>query len=218
MNLLRNQYVRILTVILLVQGAAFYAIAMRPEALPPVGPLDLFPNEFPGWYLRREAHIDQETQEILKADDLLSREYVNTAGTAGAYLFIAFFKTQRDGQAPHSPKNCLPGAGFEPLEAFPITIQLPGRDAPVTINRYLTARGEEKSVTLYWYQSHTRIIAGEFAAKFWLIADSVRYHRSDTALVKIVVPVVNNDAATATKTAVEFAQAMFPSLTRQLPL
>lgn len=218
MNLIRHRYVRILSIILLIQGAAFYAIAMRPEALPPVRPLDMFPNEFPGWHLRREARIDAETQEILKADDLLSREYMNNAGTEGAYLFIAFFKTQRDGQAPHSPKNCLPGAGFEPLEAFPITIQLPGRDAPVTINRYLTARGEEKSVTLYWYQSHSRIIAGEFAAKFWLIADSVRYHRSDTALVKIVVPVVDNNAAAATKTAVDFAQAMFPSLTHQLPL
>jgi EpsI family protein len=218
MNLLRHKYVRLLTIILLVQGAAFYAIAMRPEAVAPVGPLTLFPNEFPGWYLRREARIEPDIQEILKADDLLSREYVNTAGTEGAYLFIAFFKTQRDGQAPHSPKNCLPAAGFEPLEAFPITIRLPGRDAPVAINRYLTARGEEKSVTLYWYQSHRRIIAGEFAAKFWLIADSVRYHRSDTALVKIVVPVVNNDATAATKTAVEFAQVVFPSLTRQLPL
>jgi EpsI family protein len=218
MNLLRNKYVRILTIILLIQGAAFYAIAMRPETLPPVAPLDLFPNEFPGWYLRRAARIEPDVQEILKADDLLSREYVNTAGTRGAYLFIAFFKTQREGQAPHSPKNCLPGAGFEPLEAFPITIQLPGRDAPATINRYLTARGEEKSVTLYWYQSHRRIIAGEFAAKFWLIADSVRYRRSDTALVKIVVPVVNNDAAAATQTAVDFAQAMFPALTHQLPI
>ena len=218
MNILGNTYVRILTVILVLQGVAFYAIAMRPERIPPVGPLDLFANEFAGWVVLREVKIEPEVQDILKADDLLSREYVNTKGPEGAYLFIAFFKTQRDGQAPHSPKNCLPGAGFEPLEAFPITIQLPGRDAPVTINRYLTARGEEKSVTLYWYQSHSRIIAGEFAAKFWLIADSVRYHRSDTALVKIVVPVVDNNAAAATKTAVDFAQAMFPSLTHQLPL
>jgi EpsI family protein len=218
MDFLRHKYIRILTIILLVQGVAFYAIAMRPETLPPVGPLDLFPNEFPGWHLYREAKIDPETQEILKADDLLSREYISTAGGEGAYLFIAFFKTQREGQAPHSPKNCLPGAGFAPIEAFPIDVQLPGRDAPVAINRYLTARGEEKSVTLYWYQSHARIIAGEFAAKFWLIADSVRYRRSDTALVKIVVPVRDNNADRATKTAVEFAQAMFPALTRQLPM
>ena len=218
MSFLNNRYVRVLTIFLVLQGIAFYAIAMRPERLPPVGPLEYFPSEFAGWSVRREVKIEPEIQDILKADDLLSREYINSTGTEGVYLFIAFFKTQREGQAPHSPKNCLPGAGFEPLEAFPIEVRLPGRDEPATINRYLTARGEEKSITLYWYQSHSRIIAGEFAAKFWLIADSMRYRRSDTALVKVVVPVRNNDAAGATKTAVEFSQAMFPALTRQLPM
>jgi EpsI family protein len=186
--------------------------------MPPVGPLDLFPREFAGWQMYRESKIEQEVQDILKADDLLSREYRSPDGMAGAYLFVAFFKTQREGQAPHSPKNCLPGSGFEPLESFPITIELPGRSEPATINRYLTARGDEKSVTLYWYQSHSRIIAGEFAAKFWLIADSVRFHRSDTALVKIVVPVRGDAADVATKTAVDFAKAMYPALHAQLPI
>ena len=218
MNFLRNKYVRILTLFLLVEGVAFYAIAMRPENLPPVGPLDQFPRHFSDWYMLRESKVEQEVQDVLKADDLLSRQYINSAGNTGAYLFIAFFKTQREGQAPHSPKNCLPGSGFEPLESYPITLQFPGRKEPATINRYLTARGDEKSVTLYWYQSHSRIIAGEFAAKLWLIADSVRYHRSDTALVKFVVPVFNNEADRASKTAVEFAQAMYPSLAVQLPM
>jgi len=213
-----NKTVPVLTAILLLQGAMFYAVAVRPEKLSLVGPLDLFPREVAGWRMFRESRVEPEVQEILKADDLLSREYANPAGTEAAYLFVAFFKTQREGQAPHSPKNCLPGSGFEPLESDPITIQLPGRAEPATINRYLTARGDEKSVTLYWYQSHNRIIAGEFAAKFWLIADSVRYHRSDTALVKIVVPVRGDDADTATKTAVEFSQAMFPALRGQLPM
>jgi EpsI family protein len=96
-------------------------------------------------------------------------------------------------------------------------VVVPGRTEPVRINRYLTARGDEKSVTLYWYQSHDRVIAGEFTAKFWLIADSIRYHRSDTSLVKIVVPVRDGDAAAATQTAIDFVKAMFSPLARQLP-
>ena len=94
---------------------------------------------------------------------------------------------------------------------------MPGRERPIDINRFLTARGDEKSVMLYWYQSHDRVIAGEFAAKFWLIADSIRYHRSDTSLVKVVVPVRDNDADTATRLAVEFVKVVFAPLTRQLP-
>jgi EpsI family protein len=215
---LNSTYAKVLAAVLVVQGGIFYAVAMRPERVPAIAPLSEFPRSFGEWNLYRESQIEPEIQEILKADDTLSRLYVNPSGRQGAYLFVAFFKTQREGQSPHSPKNCLPGAGFEPIESFPIDINVPGRSDPIHINRYLTARGEEKTVTLYWYQSHQRIIAGEFAAKFWLIADSIRYHRSDCALVRIVVQVANDDTAGASRTAVEFAQTVFPILTRQLPM
>jgi EpsI family protein len=217
LKFLSNKYARVLALILVVQGGLFYAVAMRPEHVPNVGPLDAFPREFDNWRLYRESQIEPEVLDVLKADDTLSRLYTDGRGRA-AYLFIAFFKTQREGQAPHSPKNCLPGSGFEPIESFPIDITVPGRPEPIHINRYLTARGEDKSVTLYWYQSRSRVIANEFSAKFWLIADSIRYHRSDCSLVRIVVPVNNDDSAGASKTAVEFAQSVFPSLTRQLPM
>ena len=216
MSFLSSTYAKVLAGVLVVQGGIFYAIAMRAENMPAVPPLSQFPGGFDGWSLIKESKIEPEVQDILKADDLLSRFYTN--GRVGAYLFIAFFKTQREGQSPHSPKNCLPGAGFEPLESFPIDIKVPSRQQPIHVNRFLTARGEEKTVTLYWYQSHDRIIADEFAAKFWLIADSIRYRRSDCALVRIVVQVNNDDTASASKTAVEFAQAVFPSLSHQLPM
>jgi EpsI family protein len=217
MTILRNRYAKVLAIVLVLQSGLFYALAMRPERVPLVGPLSDFPRAFDNWQVYRESQIEPEILDILKADDTLNRLYVNGQGQA-AYLFVAFFKTQREGQAPHSPKNCLPGAGFEPIESFPIDITVPGRAEPIHVNRFLTARGEEKSVTLYWYQSRDRVIAGEFAAKFWLIADSIRHHRSDCSLIRVVVPVANDDSAAASKTAVEFAQAVFPSLIRQLPM
>ena len=76
-----------------------------------------------------------------------------------------------------------------------VPIAVAGRPAPIVVNRYVVARGDERSVVLYWYQSHDRIIASEYAAKFWLIADSIRYRRSDTALVKVVVPVAGDSAS-----------------------
>jgi EpsI family protein len=84
-------------------------------------------------------------------------------------------------------------------------------------NRYVVAHGDEKSVVLYWYQTHNRIIASEYWAKFWLVVDSIRYRRSDTSLVKIVVPVRDNNIGAATALGVQFIQAVFPSLLRQLP-
>jgi len=216
-NFLSGKHAWIVTLLLVLQGTVFYAVAVRAEKAPAAAPLSAFPAEFAGWQVYKDVKIDQDTLDVLRADDTLNRIYLNPARTADVYFFVAFFKTQRYGQAPHSPKNCLPGNGYEPIESGPITVVVPGRERPVQVNRYLTERGEEKSVTVYWYQSHDRVIAGEFAAKFWLIADSIRYHRSDTALVKIVVPVRNGDADAATRTAVEFVQAVFTPLVRQLP-
>jgi EpsI family protein len=218
MNFIGNKYASVLTALLLVQGIVFYAVALRAENTPQVSPLAGFPSSLPGWEMYKDVKIEQETLDILKADDTLNRIYTNPGRTSQAFLFIAFFKTQRYGQAPHSPKNCLPGSGFEPIESGPISITVPDRAEPIVVNRYLTTRGEEKSVTLYWYQSRNRIIAGEFSAKFWLIADSIRYHRSDSSLVKVVVPVRNNDATGATRIATDFVQAIFVPVSRQLPL
>jgi EpsI family protein len=218
MRFLTNRYARVLTLLLLLQGAVFYATAMRKENVPSVQPLSLFPTELGDWQMHLDVPIEPEVLEVLKADDTLNRVYENRAHTAGAFLFVGFFKTQRYGQAPHSPKNCLPGSGWEPVDTSKIEIKVEGRAEPIVANHYLVARGDEKSVVLYWYQSHNRVIAGEFSAKFWLIADSIRYHRSDSALVKIVVPVRDGDSAQATRTAVEFAQAIYPPLSVQLPL
>ena len=217
MSFLRSKYARIVTAALILQGIVFYAVALRAENTPTVSPLDGFPTNVAGWQMYKDVKIEQETLDVLKADDTLNRVYINPAHNASTFLFIAFFKTQRYGQSPHSPKNCLPGNGYEPIESGVVTVAMPGRSEPVQVNRYLTARGEEKSVTLYWYQSHDRIIAGEFAARFWLIADSIRFHRSDTSLVKIVVPVRDGDADAATRTALDFMKAVFPPLARQLP-
>jgi EpsI family protein len=71
----------------------------------------------------------------LKADDTLNRLYVSPSGTHEAYFFIAFFKTQRDGQAPHSPKNCLPGAGWTPIEDTKISIPVPGWPEPIVTSK-----------------------------------------------------------------------------------
>ena len=218
MNFLNNKYARALTLVLLLQTVAFYGIARRKETVPPVLPLDFFPSSYDGWQQVQNFPIEKEVQDILKADDLLNRAYANPAESSLAYLFIAYFQTQRYGQSPHSPKNCLPGSGWQKVSDQKVPVAVPNWPTPITINQYIVEHGEEKSVTLYWYQSHNRVIASEFAAKFWLVADSIRYHRSDTALVRVIVPVRGNDFDSATKVGYDFVKSSFPQVLRQLPL
>ena len=217
MSFLDNRYARVLTAVLLLQATAFYAVASRSERVPLVSPLALFPPTLGGWVMARDVPIEKEIQDVLRADDTLNRVYLNPSRTGYAFLFIAYFKTQRYGQTPHSPKNCLPGSGWEPVETGRQTIGVPGWTAPIVTNRYVVEHGDEKGVVLYWYQTHGRVIASEYWAKFWLVVDSIRYRRSDTALVKIVVPVRNNNVDAATAMGVQFVQALFPSLLKQLP-
>src|SRR5436305_13025153 len=182
MEFLKRWPARILTVLLLLQAVAYYAVASRQEIVPSVAPLSAFPPVSNGWTVEREFAVEPEVQTVLKADDTLNRVYVNPQRNASASFFMAFFKTQRYGQSPHSPKNCLPGSGWQPAVDGKLSVSVPGRDTPIVINKYVIARGDEQSLVLYWYQSHNRVIAGEFAAKMWLVADAIRYHRSDTAL------------------------------------
>jgi EpsI family protein len=218
MNFLNNKFARVLTLVLLLQGATYYAVASRAEQTPTLAPLAIFPQVSGGWRTTKEIPLEKEVLDLLKADDTLNREYLSPQGTRRINFLMEFFKTQRNGQAPHSPKNCLPGSGYEPLETHALPIAVPGRPEPIVVNAYLVARGAEKSVVLYWYQSHNRIIASEYAAKFWLVMDAIRYRRSDTAMVRVVVPVRESEApADAMAEGEKFVQAVFPDIARQLP-
>ena len=173
--------------------------------------------------MTQDVPVEKDVADVLKASDIMNRVYVNGTGQP-VLFFIAYFKTQRTGATPHSPKNCLPGSGWEPVES-PGTqrIEVPGRAAPLIVNRYVVAGPDQsemkqrQDVVLYWYQSHNRVIADEYAAKFWLVADALRYRRSDTALLKVVVPVADSGTAAASAAAVSFVQAAYPAVLRQLP-
>src|SRR5579885_2476640 len=115
MDFLKRAPARALAVALLAQACVFYAVASRGELTPEAAPLSDFPQTVAAWSGVHDYPLEKEVQDILRADDTLNRLYVDPGGDA-ASLFIAFFKTQRFGQTAHSPKNCLPGSGWEPTE------------------------------------------------------------------------------------------------------
>jgi len=215
-GLFASRSVRILSIVLLAQAAVFYGFS-RNENAPHHNPLAGFSLVGSDWVMRQELELDKETRDVLNADDLTSRVYQNPETGQYATLFVAFFETQRTGKAPHSPKNCLPGSGWVPSESGTVRIPIAGEPAPIEVNRYVVARGQNESVVLYWYQSRKRVIASEYSAKIFTVLDSLHYNRSDTSLVRVVVPVQNGDTTQATQTAVQFVQAFFRPLRDYLP-
>ncbi|MGD1071511.1 MAG: exosortase C-terminal domain/associated protein EpsI [Bryobacteraceae bacterium] len=208
-----NKYLRIATLVLVAQAVLFYT-ASHGDSTPLNSPLIAFPAHFGDWRMFREGVVDKETQDILRADDTLTREYSNPGG-AVVNLFIAWFKTQRYGQSPHSPKNCLPGSGWQKVEEGVIDVPVEGET--IRINRYLVSKGENESIVLYWYQSQGQVIADEFAAKFNLITNSIRKHRSDTALVRVVIPTTAGRHETSDVIGRDFVKSAYPVIKGYLP-
>lgn len=202
---------------LLTQAGLFYGLS-RGEQTPVTTPLRDFPSQLGEWHLHQENAVDPEMQAALRADDLLHRTYVRGDGWQPYNLFVAYFRSQRTGQAPHSPKNCLPGSGFVPSLNDTITVEIPGWPRRVEVNRYVVSQGDQKSLVLYWYQSRDRVVASEYRAKFYVAADALRYNRTDTALIRTVVPVLNNDEIAATQQSVEFMQTFFITLRHFFPI
>ena len=134
LKFLNSRAARIVTVLLLVQAAVLYS-AIRPEIVPPSRPLNEMPTTLGSWHQVQTGVIEQVVLDVLKADDILNGAYCDSAspnctntGEGLAYLFVASFRTERNGKTPHSPKNCLPGSGWVPLSSGEITIDV-GRAA-----------------------------------------------------------------------------------------
>jgi len=207
----------IFTILAVAQGAVGYYLNARQEYVPVTRPLAALARSIEGWSMVKEWAIEPEVQAVLKADDTLSRHYVKAGVPQGAGLFVAFFKTQRAGVAPHSPKNCLPGNGWVAEKSTIIPIPVPGRAQPVEANYYVIQRGDNKSVVVYWYQSHSRTVADEYKAKFYVMSDAIRLNRTDTALVRVTVAVGSGGVPEAEQAAFDFVRTSFGPLSEVLP-
>ena len=147
----------------------------------------------------------------------------STPGTAGIGVYVGDRASQRQGDAIHSPQNCLPGAGWEPVSQGMMSLpDLRNPQAPaVEVNRYIVQKGIERVLVLYWYQSHGRIVASEYWGKIYLVTDAVRLNRTDAAIVRLTVPIIGESAEaerTAERQASEFASALLPRLNGYVPL
>lgn len=221
---MKSPVARLLVVTACLLGVtAYLGVASRAEVLPPREPLADLPMSFDGWAGRREPDFEDDIVAVLGVNEYIVRSYFKS-GTVPMGLYIGFHESQRQGDTIHSPLNCLPGAGWIPLEQGRAAIPVqgaPGGGAgltPVEVNRVIIGKGLDRNLVFYWYQSHRRVVASEYWGKIYTVLDSVRYHRTDAALVRVIAPIPEGaDVASVEKTATSFVQAIFPLLRPHLP-
>ena len=205
-----------------VAASAYLTIALRAEPTPIREPLSGLPLEIDGWHGQIEPDLSDEIVHQLGVDEYIVRSYVSDDAVVG--LYVGFYASQRQGDTIHSPLNCLPGAGWVPIEqgrtVVPVRTTPGGSMRRIEINRFVIQKGLDRQVVYYWYQSHDRVVASEYWAKLYTIVDAIRYNRTDAALVRVTVPIGSDDGARgrAVAAGVGFVQALFPLLSSQLPL
>jgi EpsI family protein len=181
-----------------------------------------FPMALDEWRGRTGVPFDANTLAVLGVTDYLTRTY--TTDGVGANLYVGYWASQKQGDSIHSPLNCLPGAGWEPLSKTTLAVSVASGDGPVQsksieVNRYVVQKGLDRELVLYWYQSHGRVVASEYLSKMYLVADAIRTNRTDAALVRVIVHIGNQDGGEtlAEREGMRFIASLFPALSTYLP-
>jgi len=201
---------------LLVGAAVFLRSRSRAESLPARRELSSFPTQIDGW-TSRDVVISDDIRRILGNGDFLQRIYGRSPDEPPIDFLLAYFPTQRTGSTIHSPKNCLPGSGWEPIESSHTALQVPSGKS-ILVNRYTLQRGSSKLLVLYWYQSQGRSVASEYWAKFYLVVDAIGRNRSDGALVRVITVQAPSESIESSQSrAITFAKAIIPILPGFVP-
>lgn len=174
-------------------------------------PLASLPFNIGQWH-GVDIPIDARQLRGAAVDDYVSRDYRAQNGPPIA-LYIGYYKSQRTGESIHSPQNCLPGSGWQPLSTRPLVLNVAKRP-PVVVNEYLVQKGIDRQLVIYWYQSSRRAEASELHARFNLVVDAIRLQRTDSALVRINTPLAGRDTDEQVE---KFATAILATMDGFLP-
>lgn len=184
------------------------------EKVPPRRPLSEFPMHVGAWKGKSERFSDK-IYDVLGVDDSVLANYKNSENLL-VNLYIGFYGSQKKGDLIHSPKNCMPGAGWNIVASNIIDIQKsPERKEKVI--KLLLQNGTKRQMMLYWYHSRGRIISSEYWQKIYLVIDSIFRHRTDGAFVRLITPIDDNGETVALNRLVGFAETMMPLLNEYLP-
>ena len=125
--------------------------------------------------------MDERTAGVLDADATLSRRYWRRDGTE-VWLFVAYFAEQQVNSQIHSPRNCLPGAGWNVASLEQETLDLGGRPQPAS--RLRMRRQQVQQDVVYWFRTQGGTVSGEYALKWDLVKNSLAGRPTNAAFIR----------------------------------
>jgi EpsI family protein len=191
-----------LPAMILLVGCALVWQTHTQRAVPLAAPLTTVLPSLPG-YAVRDQHVTEEERRVAGMTDYVARLYARDTTVAFTTL-VSYYDRQAQGKTIHSPRNCLPGAGWEVLRSGTRSVTAEG--VPHVVNHYTLKNGPATAIVYYWYQGRGRVVASEYAVKWNLLRDAAVLGHTEEALVRVVV-FVNPPAGPADSASVERAFA-----------
>jgi len=190
---------------------------VRPKPLLPIsGIFDTISG-----YAHKQIEVDTNSQRVAGMDEYVNRVY--SRDTVAAFtLYVGYYTYQTQGKSIHSPRNCLPGAGWEAVESATLPIAGAAGLGSRDMNKYVLANSGHYAAVYYWYQGRGRIESDEYKVKYNLMRDAALYGRTEEALVRLVVPLRTGVDRTQENIRAEIlradslAQALAPRLAREV--
>ena len=161
--------------------------------------------------------INKDEAAVAGMTSYVMRTYAPAGAAASAFrysIYVGYYDSQMRGRTIHSPKNCLPGGGWEALSSGTATIATAA--GAVEVNKYLLHREGQQALVVYWYQGRGRIEASEYRVKWNLLRDAAVHRRSEEAIVRVMVPVYGSEED-AFKLAASVAARLMPAVEQALP-
>ncbi len=160
----------------------------RQEAIPERKNFSQFPINIGAWDSQRKA-MELKYINALKFEDYLLSNFISDKGALEFY--IAYYDSQRKGESAHSPRSCLPGAGWRIVDRKPVLINYKedDNDKEINVSRMLVQQGDSKYLMYYWFKQRDRHITNEYLVKWYLFWDGITRNRTDGALIRVMYPV-----------------------------
>jgi len=182
-------------------------------AVPVVRPLSQFPDAYQGWRMISQERFSEAILSVLKPTDYLARSY-ERPNVRRIGLYIGYHDGGKESGEIHSPKNCLPGSGWQQISTERVHLSTP--PGKISLIKAVYQKGERRELFLYWFQMQDKTLADEYSLKLVGISNSIIHGRRDAAFIRISVP-FEADEQEAAAAGVHFIQDFYPLIREFLP-
>jgi EpsI family protein len=143
-----------------------------------------------------DVTVPEEERRIAGMSDYVFRSFGPDTSPLFS-VYVGYYDRQVQGKSIHSPKNCLPGAGWEIQSSQ--HVRLLAENPAVSVNRVLLKNRGQEALVYYWYQGRGRVTASEYHVKWYLLRDAAMFGRTEEALVRVVVPIAGRSDSTRSR-------------------